>query len=124
MVKLGMLNSRLKDFFDVWLLSRQFNFAGRTLVTAIAKTFATRRTVILAEPMVLTDAFAAAPGKQTQWQGFIRRSRLLHAPDHLADVVTTLAVFLGPIARSLTSGQVFEHDWHAPGPWCSMESDR
>jgi hypothetical protein len=124
MVKLGMLNSRLKDFFDVWLLSRQFDFVGRTLVTAIAKTFATRRTVVLAEPIALTDAFASAPGKQAQWQGFIRRSRLLHAPDHLAEVVTTLAVFLGPIAQALASGQVFEHVWHAPGPWRSMESDR
>jgi hypothetical protein len=117
MVKLGMLNSRMKDFFDIWLLSRQFNFEGRLLATAIAKTFATRKTVVPAEPMVLTNAFAADTSKQTQWQGFMRRSRLQHAPDNLADVVTTLAVFLGPIAKALASDQVFEHIWHAPGPW-------
>ena len=54
MVKLGILNSRMKDFFDIWMLSRQFDFEGHTLGTAIAKTFATRRTVVPAEPMALT----------------------------------------------------------------------
>lgn len=117
MVKLGILNSRMKDFFDVWLLARQFDFEGPTLATAIAQTFSMRRTVIPAEPIALTNAFTADTGKQSQWQGFIRRSRLQHTPDSLADVVTTLAVFLGPIAKALASGKVFEHVWQAPGPW-------
>ena len=117
MVKLGMLNSRMKDFFDVWLLARQFDFDGRTLAMAITQTFATRRTVIPAGPIALTDAFAADISKQTQWQSFIRRSRLQRAPDTLADVVTALAVFLGPIAKALASGQAFEHVWQAPGSW-------
>jgi Nucleotidyl transferase AbiEii toxin, Type IV TA system len=122
MVKLGMLNSRLKDFFDIWLLSRQFDFDGQTLATAVAKTFARRRTVVPAEPVALTDGFAADTGKQTQWQGFIRRSRLEHVSDNLAAVVTTIAVFLGPIAKALASDNVFDHVWQAPGPWRRMES--
>jgi hypothetical protein len=111
----------MKDFFDVWLLARQFDFDGRTLAMAIAQTFATRRTVIPAEPMALTDAFAADTSKQAQWQSFIRRSRLQHAPETLADVVTTIAVFLGSIAKALASGQAFEHVWQAPGPWCKFD---
>jgi hypothetical protein len=122
MVKLGILNSRMKDFFDIWLLARQFDFEGRTLATAIAQTFATRRTAISAEPIALTNAFAADTGKQTQWRSFIRRSRLQHAPDTLADVVTVLATFLGPIAKALASREVFEHVWQAPGPWHRMGS--
>jgi len=122
MVKLGMLNSRMKDFFDVWLLARQFDFEGPTLTTAITQTFATRRTVVPAEPIALTDAFAADIGKQTQWRSFIRRSLLQHAPDTLADVVTTLAMFLGPIAKTLAAREVFEHVWQAPGPWRRMGS--
>jgi hypothetical protein len=100
MVKLGILNSRMKDFFDIWLLSRQFDFEGRTLSTAIAKTFARRRTVMPAEPMALTDTFATDSSKQTQWQGFIRRSRLQHVPGNLAEVVAAVAVFLGPVAKA------------------------
>jgi hypothetical protein len=122
MVKLGMLNSRMKDFFDVWLLARQFDFEGRTLATAIAQTFATRRTVVPAEPIALTDVFAADPGKQSQWRSFIRRSRLQHAPHSLVDVVTTLAGFLGPIATALASSKMFEYIWQAPGSWRRMES--
>lgn len=122
MVKLGMLNSRLKDFFDIWLLSRQFDFDGRTLATAIAKTFATRRTAVPAEPIALTDACAADAGKQTQWRGFIRRNRLQHAPDNLADVITTITAFLGPITKALASGNAFEHVWEAAGPWRATES--
>jgi len=121
MVKLGMLNSRLKDFFDIWLLSRQFDFDGKTLATAIAKTFGRRRTAVPAEPVALTDVFAADTGKQTQWRGFLRRNRLQHAPDNLADVVTAIAAFLGPIAKALASGNGFEHIWQAPGPWHGMD---
>jgi len=58
MVKLGTLNSRMKDFFDLWLMSCQFDFDGATLAEAISKTFSTRRTPILAEPLALTNAFA------------------------------------------------------------------
>jgi hypothetical protein len=123
MVKLGMLNSRMKDFFDIWLLSRQFDFEGRTLSTAIAKTFATRRTVVPAEPIALTDAFATDRSKQTQWQGFVRRSRLQYAPSVLTEVVAAVAVFLGPVTKALASGTGFEHIWQAPGPWRGRESD-
>lgn len=39
MTKLGLLNSRMKDFYDLWLLARQFDFDGPTLATAIRRTF-------------------------------------------------------------------------------------
>jgi hypothetical protein len=51
MVKLGKFNSRLKDFFDLWLLSRQFEFDGRLLSEAIARTFEDRKTVMSAVPI-------------------------------------------------------------------------
>ncbi len=44
MVKLGELNSRMKDFFDIWLLSRSFNFEAAKLCEAIARTFERRWT--------------------------------------------------------------------------------
>lgn len=65
MVKLGILNSRMKDFYDLWLLSRQFDFDGRVLATAIRKTFENRKTDIPIQPTVLQDSFAKDPGKQT-----------------------------------------------------------
>jgi len=58
MVKLGIMNSRMKDFWDIWLLSRQFDFAGQTLTEAIVTTFLTRHTVIPPVPIAFTPAFA------------------------------------------------------------------
>jgi len=117
MVKLGILNSRMKDFFDIWLMSRQFDFDGTVLAEAITKTFSTRGTKIPAEPLALTDAFAEDAAKATQWRGFFRRNRLSEAPKDLAKVIVSIGAFLKPISESLVAGHVFKSIWKAPGPW-------
>src|SRR6202022_3956214 len=64
MVKLGELNSRMKDFFDIWLLSRAFDFNGPTLCEAIEKTFKRRGTVQPdGEPVALAREFSSNPQK-------------------------------------------------------------
>lgn len=117
MVKLGILNSRMKDFFDIWLISRQFDFDGSVLAKAIKKIFSTRGTKIPAEPLALTDAFAKDATKATQWRGFVRRNRLSEAPKDLAEVIASIGAFLKPISESLAAGHVFKSIWKAPGPW-------
>jgi hypothetical protein len=74
MVKLDVVNSRMKDFYDVWLLARQFDFDGPTLTDAISKTFDRRGTTIPTDVGVLLRKVAAYTGKQAQWRGFIRRN--------------------------------------------------
>ena len=117
MVKLGILNSRMKDFFDIWLMLRQFDFEGPILAEAISKTFSTRGTNIQSEPIPQTNSFAEDAGKAAQWRGFIRKSRLRNVPQNFAEVVTTIADFLKPIAEQLAGGGVFKAIWNAPGPW-------
>jgi predicted nucleotidyltransferase component of viral defense system len=117
MVKLGILNSRMKDFFDIWLMSRQFDFNGVTLAEAILKTFSTRGTKIPAEPLALTDVFAKDTSKAAQWRGFLRRNRLSEAPKDLMEVIVSTAAFLKPIAEHLAAGHAFKSIWKAPGPW-------
>ena len=117
MVKLGILNSRMKDFFDIWLMLRQFDFKGQILAEAITKTFSRRGTNIQAEPIVLTKTFAEDITKATQWRGFIRKSRLTNVPQNFEEVLTAIAAFLGPIAKNLSEGYVFKATWEAPGPW-------
>jgi Nucleotidyl transferase AbiEii toxin, Type IV TA system len=117
MVKLGILNSRMKDFFDIWLLSRRFDFDGSILAKAITKTFSTRGTKIPAEPLALTDAFAKDTTKATQWRGFVRRNRLSEAPKDLTEVIVSIGAFLKPISESLAADHVFKSIWKAPGPW-------
>jgi predicted nucleotidyltransferase component of viral defense system len=117
MVKLGQLNSRMKDFFDIWLLSRQFAFDGETLTKAVAKTFANRHTLIPDENLALIHTFADDPTKQTQWSGFLRKARIDNAPKDLPEVVEELRVFLEPVAEAARDGIVFVQKWTPPGPW-------
>lgn len=110
----GLLTSRMKDFFDVWLLSSQFDFDGATLAEAIRVTFTQRATPLEHSPEVLTAAFAEDQTKVTQWHAFQRR---VEASPELAEVIAQLALFLGPIAETLSAGQSFQGTWRAPGPW-------
>jgi predicted nucleotidyltransferase component of viral defense system len=117
MVKLGILNSRMKDFFDIWLMSRHFDFEGPILAEAISKTFSTRGTSIQSEPIALTNRFAEDIAKANQWRGFVRRNRLSEAPKDLAEVIVSIGAFLKPISESLAADHVFKSIWKAPGPW-------
>jgi predicted nucleotidyltransferase component of viral defense system len=117
MVKLGILNSRMKDFFDIWLMSRQFDFDGATLAEAISKTFSTRGTSIQSKPIALTNSFAEDTAKATQWRGFVRKNRLKNVPQNFAEVITAIAEFLTPIAEQLAADRVFKATWKAPGTW-------
>lgn len=117
MVKLGNLNSRMKDFFDIRLLSLQFDFKGRTLKEAVAKTFATRGTKISSSPIAFTRLFAEDTAKFIQWRAFIRRNGLVDTPENFTEIISTVASFLGPVAKALADGRSFDANWKAPGPW-------
>ncbi|MCY2963950.1 MAG: nucleotidyl transferase AbiEii/AbiGii toxin family protein [Planctomycetota bacterium] len=123
MVKLGQLNSRLKDFFDLWLLSQQFAFDGTTLASAVLKTFKNRQTAINSQPVALSAIFANDPTKQKQWKGFLRKSQLELAPPHLPNVVDTIGGFLLPLAEALASGRNFSNVWQPRGPWQSSAKE-
>jgi len=120
MTSLGLLTSRMKDFFDVWLLSRHFDFDGEPLAEAIKATFARRNTAVDRAPEVLSPSFAQDATKMAQWRAFLRRSQFTDAPQNLAEVVSHLAAFLGPIAEAVSEGRPFRMRWKAPGPWSSI----
>ena len=103
MVMLGRVNSRMKDFYDIWLLLRAYEFEGDSLPRAIAATFARRKTPIPEKaPDALTRAFADDPAKQQQWASFI--GAIEAEPIELAKVIEELSVYLKPhveIARMM-----------------------
>ena len=71
MVVLGLANSRMKDYYDVWMLTSALKADRLRLRRAIVATFARRRTAIPSLiPDGLSDAFAEDPGKQRQWAAF------------------------------------------------------
>jgi predicted nucleotidyltransferase component of viral defense system len=98
MVMLGRANSRMKDFHDVWALSRNHAFEGDRLAQAIKATFERRKTDIpTATPDALTKDFAADPAKQQQWRAFIED--VASNPGPLASICVDLEAFLMPHAR-------------------------
>jgi predicted nucleotidyltransferase component of viral defense system len=97
MVHLGRANSRMKDFYDVWVLSKAYGFDPDRLAKAIAATFECRRTAIPSEvPDALTSEFARDASKRRQWDAFVRE--LAAGPGSLEIVVSDLAAFLMPMA--------------------------
>jgi len=104
MVMLGRANSRMKDLYDIWVLSRTSEFKGDNLARAIAATFSRRKTGIPSElPDALTSAFAEDPAKIQQWNSFV--ADVAFQPGTLADVVKDLAAFLMPHASCRTPQQ-------------------
>lgn len=116
-VFLGRINSRIKDFFDIWLLARNFHFNGRDLSSAISKTFAYRKTAIDPNPIGLSDSFVEDVSTKTKYRAFLRKGLNDIAPDDLSVVVATIRRFLLPVAKALANGEIFEKRWIPPGPW-------
>jgi hypothetical protein len=98
MVVLGRASSRMKGFYDIWVLSRVSEFKDDRLARAIAATFARRNTEIPKLPDGLTPAFAADVTKVQQWNAFAED--VAFEPGTLAEVVEDLAAFLMPHARA------------------------
>jgi hypothetical protein len=118
MVSLGELNSRMKDFYDVFTLAAGFAFDGQRLAAAVQATFNRRNTDLpQREPIALRPDFATLRDKPTQWRAFLRRSRLLDDSVTLAAVVSQIYQFLWPIVRGLRNEQAMPRNWSAGGPW-------
>ena len=98
MVALGLANTRIKDYYDIWLMSQSFEFDESQLGRAIAATFERRGTDIPTEtPEGLTPAFGEDEAKQRQWDVFIQDASF--EPGGLPDVVAKLSEFLMPVAN-------------------------
>ena len=117
MVRLGVLNSRMKDFYDIWMLSLAFDFNGKVLAEAVNKTFDTRNTPITADPTVFNTSFAGEAAKNVQWQGFIDKARIVGAPETFEQVAVAVRKFLEPLIISMAKQQSSSMIWKAPGPW-------
>ncbi|MFP6557172.1 nucleotidyl transferase AbiEii/AbiGii toxin family protein [Paraburkholderia sp. B3] len=105
---LGMLNTRMKDYFDLWVLARHAEIDRAILERAIQATFERRGTAIPADlPLGLSDEFAHDERKVQQWQAFQRKNRLDSVP--LSDVVTALRQFLLPALERLTTGSAGDY---------------
>jgi predicted nucleotidyltransferase component of viral defense system len=124
MVMLGIVNSRMKDFYDLWALARQFDFRGTLLCEAIRATFERRRTPVPGDvPVALSPAFAMDQTKQAQWRAFVNKSKLDTGGIGLQEVVVVLSDFLMVPSRSVAGGGLLQMVWAPSGPWQTAAND-
>jgi hypothetical protein len=118
MVVLGERNSRFKDFYDLYVFTRQFPFKGEYLSRAIAATFNRRGTTIdTALPTALTPRFFADDARAEQWRAYLSRNSLPGAPADLTAVGELLRAFLVPLWQSLGDRRRLSSVWPPLGPW-------
>ena len=116
LTSLGMLNSRMKDYFDLWILAKHSDFDGQILSRAVAATFERRRTAVpTGVPIGLSDEFVNDAQKGKQWQGFLRKNALDPMP--LAMVVADLRGFLIPVLAAIAAGDSHDYPWRGGVGW-------
>ena len=116
-VKLGMANSRMKDFYDLWVLAERFEFESAPLAAAVEATFERRGTALPASrPLAFTSDFYELPAKQTQWKAFLRKSGL-KADSSLREIIEIVEAFVMPIVNDIRKKNSEARLWKPGGPW-------
>lgn len=116
MVRFGEANGRAKDFHDVWVIIRTFDFELPRLVEAVGGTLRCREMAIPTEvPVALTDAFARIAEERGLWTGFLRRNPPTLEPPPFPELQADLRKFFGPVISSLAAPEGAKGRWDPDG---------
>ncbi len=117
-VTLGLLNSRMKDYYDIYFLGNHGAFDGQELADSFRATFEGRGTALpVKTPAGFSAAFWNDLGRQVMWKAFWKRSVKLDPPLSLEQVVSFAAGFLLPPALAAAEGRSFNRAWKPGGSW-------
>lgn len=117
-VMLGMRNGRMKDYFDIYVLSQCYTFSGKQLAHAIISNFRRRGTVLPHDaPLGLSATFGADPAKNTQWRHFLAGAGTSLPDPSFTAVVAAIRDFLMPPVSGASKGEKFDLFWPPGGPW-------
>lgn len=125
LVSLDMRNSRMKDFFDLWVIAKTFAFDGSTLAAAVAATFERRGTPLRqGPPVALTKTFSDDAGKQAQWRAFLNRTTIAVAPEPLPELIAFIAEFVAPLMTTKAATTMAGTKWQRGGPWVAADKNK
>lgn len=117
MVKLGIGNSRMKDFWDVQFLIKNFEFEGKLLQKAIRATFANRQTTVPEKlPVALTGVFTRNSEAIADWKAFIKRGKITSDTDFEL-LIENLRDFFTPFIEAESKNKVLDRNWSFSRGW-------
>ncbi len=116
----GRINSRMKDFYDLWFIIMQFNIKGVILQDAIKNTFINRKTLIPNDlPVGLSDDFVKA--KKGQWQAFLNTfNPEFQDVNDFTYIIHSLRDFFIPVLQAISEGKPFDFSWSARDGWTNL----
>lgn len=119
MVKLGIANSRMKDFHDLRSLSKTFEFDGEALVDAVRATFEHRGTTLPdgGVPLAFTPEFYEDENKIKQWKAFCNKNKPRVKEIEFKALIDQLASFLAPVIQSARTGVPLDRRWTPTQQW-------
>ncbi|NGX38825.1 MAG: hypothetical protein KR126chlam1_00138 [Chlamydiae bacterium] len=107
----GMENSRMKDFYDIWMLQKQMQFLGNNLLEAISKTFSNRQTKINNDSLNNLKLLGESQDKAKQWEQFVRKNRFDSETPNFKSIINAIFQFLMPIVIAI------DEETRPPGKW-------
>lgn len=110
MTSLGLVNSRYKDFYDIYIIASEFDLDGRTLKNAVVETFTHRQTGY-ADIVPFADDFPNDPMRQTKWNAFIRKKKATRTVA-FSNVINVIRLLLIPIVQSIQEKSDFKKTWN------------
>ena len=119
LVKLGIANTCMKDFYDLEILSRTFAFEGKTLAQAIQNTFQKRGTDLpmAGLPVAFTSEFYDDANKKRQWTGFCAKNKSYVEKAEFKAVNEDIRNILALPVRTIQEVHSFTKMWKPAGPW-------
>jgi Nucleotidyl transferase AbiEii toxin, Type IV TA system len=118
-VKLGIANSRMKDFHDLHSLSKTFEFDGKALINAVRATFERRGTAFPegGSPLAFTPEFYEDENKIKQWKAFCNKNKPRVQEIEFKALMARLASFLIPVIKSAKGGPEPNSRWTPDRLW-------
>lgn len=106
---LGLINSRYKDFYDIYILARRFDLSGLELREAVRETFLHRGTAF-DDIIAFEDEFTEDVTRQNGWKTFVKKKRVIEDVS-FKDAIVLVKNVLIPIVDSIQSNSKFDKKW-------------
>ena len=108
-VSLGYDNSRLKDFYDIYVIANSFDLKSSELIEAIKETFHHRNTSF--NTIVVFDNDFMDSVTIRRWNSFVKKKKVM-INISLEDTINLIRVLLEPIVEVIKNNQVFSKKWN------------